>query len=469
MAKAFGIIVDGEKAYAAHVKGSARRVRVLGFHEERIGAGPDAGQNLGKLLARIGAKRNVFFALEGRTAFVRRVTLPLRNPRQIAQTARFQVESLSPAVPLEQLSVGYHVAGRNESSSEVVLFAVEKARIQSLRTLSREAGVEPAGVTLDLAALFNLARVEGGLGDGSAAVVDLCDGTARVVLAREGELVLSRTIALASGSDAADRVVEEMRKSLVVSGIGESLDRIAVTGAAAPVLSAALGRAFGVEARVLDPLAGLPGPDGSAAPGQAVYAVGAALAGLGAERIALDFLKDGAGPARGFGALREKILYAVSAACVLFLILAVKSWQEADREEEELGKMTAKARTLYREVQKPLGLRKGFRLQSYDRVIEAAIKKAGKNTETQETQYASFLSTWKRIAQALDGGGATVVNIVFDQQKTVVTGVIPDIEQFDKLERSFRGVFGERIQSKFERRGKRGRRRAMFTIEIPTT
>jgi len=460
-------MADG-RAYLAKLKGSRRGFTVVDFHDVSIGRGAEAADNLGKLLERCQALgRPVHLAVDSASALVRRVTLPISNPRQIEKTARFQVEALSPATALEDLAVGHHVVERHEGTSDVLLFAVERTRVQQGADLVCAAGAQAAGVTLDTVALFNLARASGKLPQGEGAVVDQTGGIVRIVLTSKGRMVLARAWKAGDSALLAERVVEEIKRSLVVAGGSGKVQRVVVVGASSGALYGRLQSGLGAETVLLDPLSRLERFQSQAPPAEGLFAVGAALGGLGTEGVNVDFLRDGGARALEMGGLRKHLLYMAVALCALFGFLAARSWTQAEAEEGELKSIVAREKEVYENVRKTLSIKKPYRRQSWDRTLEAAVKKASKNTQTKATTYVSFLSRWRLLARALDGADATVLNIVFNQQKTVVSGIIPDIDRFEALVRAFRREFGDRVSDKFERRGKRDRKRSQFTIEIP--
>ncbi len=466
MSKAFGLFVDQGRACLALVSGGRRGYRILSFHEETIGTGDEAAGNLRKLFEKAGASgRTVYSAVDGRVALVRLLSLPLTNPRQIQRTIPFQAESLAGSTPLERLAVDHHVVARRSDGSDVLLFAVERDLVDRTVGLITAAGGRPGGVTLDSAALFNLASAGGGTAGRRCAVVARDGDSATIVLADGRGMTMSRTMKTGNGGLSAARISEEIKRSLVLSGSSDGLETAFVAGSDTGTLYTGLAEALSVPVQVLDPLSSLETYRNAPPPAQGVFAVGAALSGIGAAPLAVDFLRGMGGEAGMWASLRPKLLYAAAAACLIFLFLCAGAWEEAAEEQGKLDEIVSKERGLWDQASAGLGLRGEFKPQHWDKTMESAIKKAGRSTEPKSAQYVSFLSKWQMMARALDGAQATVANIAFDQDKTVITGQVGDIDKFEKLVTSFRAVFGNGISEKFEKKAK-GQQKSAFTIEI---
>jgi Tfp pilus assembly PilM family ATPase len=474
MAKAVGLFYDNGGVKAAEVSGSARRMRInrIISAEKLPGEGVAAGENLREFFDRNNLGReNVILCLSGGDVILRRLNLPLSNLRQIERTVKFQAEKFIVDKSLEDIVVDYFIVDQTDSETEIFVLALSKVRLRDKLQILSWAGISPVGVTIDAVALFNLVKAAGALPDeGVAALLELSIESVRIILVRDGRLVFLRSLNVAGmePGELSERIGRELRTSCLVAGINEPLACVLVAGDAAEGTACqSLARRVGADVFSFNPFTTFPSDtteeENGGSDDAAAVALGAALKGLKAESVRVDFRKEEFALRSGFDYVRGKLIYFLVALIVLFGMLCAQSYYDAARKKGHLGKIEEEARVYWKKIFP----KKQFPANTFDKWIKS--DSARRKTDTPAgPRYKSFVEAIRKIASVLPAQQkATIRTITFDQKHVILAGDAEDFIQFELLVSAMRGLAGYKINEKFEKRGRPGRvQRLIFSIEL---
>ncbi len=136
----------------------------------------------------------VVAALEGDRLSSRRLSLPFRDRRRVAQAVPFEVEGLVP-FPLEELLVDWEIVGGDASRSEVAAIVVQRAEVARTLDGLREAGIDPRILEAEGLALANLAALAPL--SGTRVLLDVGHRKTTLCVLRDGKAVAARTLRVA--------------------------------------------------------------------------------------------------------------------------------------------------------------------------------------------------------------------------------------------------------------------------------
>ncbi|MHC4598553.1 MAG: type IV pilus biogenesis protein PilM [Planctomycetota bacterium] len=466
--KSLGVYIADGTVRVAELTGSARRPRLVRVGAAPVPEGARPGETLGEVIRKTGmAASRVCVSLRGEGAVVRRLVLPITNPRAVQRAVQFEAEALLCGEALEDVIVDHEVVGpAADGGTEVLVLIVRKRDVsEALATLSL-AGIEGGAVTVDGVAVFNLAAASASLAEeGRTAVLDF-DGTIlRILVSEGGRLEVFRTVQLGGGGKekaSAEDAARELERTLAGAEIEDPLSRILVAGNGTENVRGSLSERFLAPVEVLHAGRALGAEDvmGSDA---ASVAAGAALKGLGAEKLAADFRK---GEFALPGEVRRVFFLGVYALFALALLFAIFFANGLKR----LGAATATSEDLNREAKEQWTLvypKKPFPRVGFDRYI-TKLKKKPAGASQSGPRYASFLEALLKVSNASPGEGIQLQALSFDQQKVVLAGEVDGMERFESLVQNLKARFGVRVKPHMERRLRGGGEpRTLFKIEIP--
>jgi type IV pilus assembly protein PilM len=329
------------------------------------------------------SKDQIAVSIAACDVIIREIQLPFTDEEQIRKVIKFESEGHLHSCDIEDVVVGFQKIAESGPKSRVLVFAVKKDEIRNALDALDRIGVDPTNVTIDAAALFSAWRsVPAGAGDGTNVILDVGEitttalvtvgdrirmvrgirlgtetitrsvasdlgvapeearqksrqfaGTSSQVFALAGELeeqdpdakasttTLQRDIIRDSHSGFADRLANELRRSLSSVLLDGKLDGIYLTGSGsgAPGLEGALAAAFAVPVKKLDVLEGV---DHRLPPELAdvvAVPIGLGLKALGHDPLNLDFRQEEFKFARKFD--RVKWVLTVALSLVLFLVV----------------------------------------------------------------------------------------------------------------------------------------------------
>jgi len=159
-------------------------------------------------------------------ALLRDLELPAGTPDELVAMVRFQVEREMP-IPIDQVRYSYIETGRSEGKVRVQVAAVPREVLDPAVTAVEAAGMKVAGAYVSSFGLLSLY----GKTD-PAALVEIANGEAEILVTDGGRLELSRTAPL-DGEIRADQIAQEIRRTLLSYGTkngGREVAQIVLAG-----------------------------------------------------------------------------------------------------------------------------------------------------------------------------------------------------------------------------------------------
>jgi len=117
-------------------------------------------------------ERRVISGISGRAVIVKPIRIPTADPDELAQSVSWVAEQYLPS--LDDVNLDYHVISTGEDSTEVLLVAAKRERLEGHLMILRLAGLEALAIDVDSFALgncFELAEPEAARG--TAALVNV--------------------------------------------------------------------------------------------------------------------------------------------------------------------------------------------------------------------------------------------------------------------------------------------------------
>jgi len=434
------------------------------------------------LETRIGAegalpKGPVWACLPSQMLTVREIRHPLTDPARIAQTIRYEAEPYL-SMPLEQCVLQYQILDAAEGGSRILLLAAPKEKLGASLEAWKAAGIDPAVVTADAAALWNCYAAFGAEIEAPVVLLDVPPGASEEAdipsAAATGEAVVlldlgahKTTLLLFEGNrlrlmrvlrvgleppaqgdatmalkEAMEVLVQEVRRSWAAAGVEEKLSKVLLTGGGAlhPAAPNLLGERFRCPVgryRFLEHLEHrLTAPQAETFEALGACAVGAALGALGADTAGVDFRREefryrGRLP-RLAGALSAACLTAAAFLAVLGLGMQRKaSWGRA--ELARLQEHQAKALELVRDgMTEGHGGELGDILHA-DRSAEAILTDAAAYLESKRQtgggarDLVSVLDLLRELFQRIPSEyELTVTEMQASQAAVTLKGILPD-------------------------------------------
>jgi len=158
-------------------------------------------------------KRWTISGIRGESAIVRRIKVPLMEPRELKKAIRWEAEQYIP-YPINEVTLGFHVleeasSEREEGKMSVVLVGVRNEVIETHLQLLRKADISPQIIDINPLALFNIFRLSNSREIDRTALVDLGHSTSNLVLLDEKGPFLVRTISI-GGSQLTHTIAREL-------------------------------------------------------------------------------------------------------------------------------------------------------------------------------------------------------------------------------------------------------------------
>ncbi|MBI2933770.1 MAG: pilus assembly protein PilM [Planctomycetes bacterium] len=161
MSRGIGVEISDHRVRVAVVEHSAKRVRLISFHEEPVAHDDKktyedvVSESLKTAMTQVKARGRLAASLDSGDAIVRELSLPFKSPEQIQKTYRFELESLIHNHSIEDLVCDYFTIGESEKGANILAAAVPRKIVQERLRMFQKAGLDPAWLDLDVAALFN--------------------------------------------------------------------------------------------------------------------------------------------------------------------------------------------------------------------------------------------------------------------------------------------------------------------------
>jgi type IV pilus assembly protein PilM len=185
-----GSIVDGEVMDSGAVADSIEALFTqLGLEEKRVISG-----------------------ISGRAVIVKPIRIPTADPDELAQSVSWVAEQYLPS--LDDVNLDYHVISTGEDSTEVLLVAAKRERLEGHLMILRLAGLEALAIDVDSFALgncFELAEPEAARG--TAALVNVGASMTNVNVLAAGSPRFTRDISF-GGSNFTEALARELSLSV---------------------------------------------------------------------------------------------------------------------------------------------------------------------------------------------------------------------------------------------------------------
>ncbi len=174
MAKAVGIYLSEEGAYALKLGGSEKKPRIKAFHclryqlpEENDTLEDDQKSSqedretlktiqLQAWLKKIGAAHSSVLCLDTSDLILRELQLELSDKRKIDRVIAFQVEGAIPAIPIEDLAVSYTFLHQEEQKSKLLVLAAKKEPFRQALKMLKAAHAYPHAADCAIGGILNL-------------------------------------------------------------------------------------------------------------------------------------------------------------------------------------------------------------------------------------------------------------------------------------------------------------------------
>jgi hypothetical protein len=159
-------------------------------------------------------------------ALLRDLELPAGSPEELVAMVRFQVEREMP-LPIDQVRYSYVETGRDAGKVRVQVAAVPREVLDPAVSAVEAAGIKVAGAYISSFGLLSLY----GKSD-PAALVEVANGEAEILVARGGRMELSRTAPLEDAFTAQD-IAQEIHRTLLsyaAKAPGQDVGRIVLAG-----------------------------------------------------------------------------------------------------------------------------------------------------------------------------------------------------------------------------------------------
>ncbi len=289
----------------------------------------------------------VAVAIDGDSAFVHRLKLPLTARKQIDAILPFELESRMP-VDISELVYDYRVL-RGEPTRDAIDVIAALARIEQVRErielVKRATDREPERVGCGSLVLANLALFAPELrGKAPIALVDLGSRRTEVTVLSDGEPIFVRTLSrgVAGLPETASALIAELRQTFLafLSSTDLAVESVILLGGSgASGAEQYLGQELGFPVRSLPPFVLEAGTDVVLALPRFAKAL-ALAAGLAGKAVDLNLRSGPLVYQRGFGFLKERaplVLGLLAATLVSFLFATWADLHALAREHTELS------------------------------------------------------------------------------------------------------------------------------------
>ncbi len=349
MARHIGIDIGSSHVRALLLSTGYKRIAIEAINEVAIDAAGSLEQAISACTsAMLPHSDGVAVAIDGDTAFVHRIKLPLTAKKQIDAILPFELESRMP-VDIAELVYDYRVL-RGEPTRDAIDVIAALARTtqvkERIELVKRAIGREPERVGCGSLVLANLTLISSELrGKSPVALVDLGSSRTEVTVITDGEPIFVRTLSrgVAGLPETANALVAELRQTFLafLSSTDLAVDSVILLGGG----SGASGADQYLSQELGFPVRALPSFQLEASSEVVLalprYAKALALAaGLSGKPVDLNLRSGALAYQRGFSFLKERapLLAGLCAATLVSFLFA--SWADLhslSREHEELA------------------------------------------------------------------------------------------------------------------------------------
>jgi hypothetical protein len=331
-------------------------------------------------------------------ATLRILTLPSRNPAEIASMVSLASEELAP-FPREQLVIRHHILGALPSGeSRVLVVLLHEDVVNKHIDRLRAAGLEPAGITFSTACLYTAVTASPHTLSGHVAFSWVSDTALEVLVIRDGILEFSRGVdhhgpwAIDNEADR-DALGLEIRDALAAyrreSEDGEGVDTLYISG-----------DAIDEDVRAaLEPTAGVPCCPAPFPPQVPILALGAAMAAQGGAAMNFDFLPSAILRQRALRDFQSTVRRVGVMVAVLLLLLLAAFGQSVYQRMALINELGLRAQAIASVDQGTPMLQRG---------LDAIAR--------QVDQGGNFLALLAAVAQAAPAEGLNITRVEYDRE-----------------------------------------------------
>ncbi|MEO8904188.1 MAG: pilus assembly protein PilM [Polyangiaceae bacterium] len=349
MARHIGIDIGSSHVRALLLSTGYKRIAIEAINEVAIDSAESLQQAIAAATsAMLPHSDGVAVAIDGDTAFVHRLKLPLTARKQIDAILPFELESRMP-VDIAELVYDYRVlrADPPRDAIDVIAALARTTQVKErIELVKRALGREPERVGCGSLVLANLSLISADLrGQKPVALVDLGSSRTEVTVINDGEPIFVRTLSrgVAGLPETATALVAELRQTFLafLSSTDLAVDSVILLGGGSGASGADqyLSQELGFAVRPLPTFQLEATPEVVLALPR--YAKALALAaGLAGKPVDLNLRSGSLSYQRGFSFLKERapLLAGLGAATLVSFLFA--SWADLhalSREHEELS------------------------------------------------------------------------------------------------------------------------------------
>lgn len=362
MPRACGLELTPTTFRAVVVDGTPKGWRVTAYAEKEVPPPPegvDPKEAYAKEVAAFVAERKLprgvlIPSLPAAKATIREVSLPFGSDEQLRKTVKFELESHTHSIDVEQVVVDFVKVDQKEKQTFLLALAVEKKDVRARLEQMAGAKVDPPSVDLDataaLNAILNLAGQEGA--DSFVALYATRAGCFLYYVS--GGLKLMRVLPLGSGEDGFEaKAAGEVGRTLLRVSSGQDLPVVVVCGDAddLPALAGRIAREAGVQAKALELM-----PDGLAFEGAdrarraGGVALGLALKGIGLDRVGTDLRREEFTYERKTDQLKRAVAMLLLMVNIFLGLWAYKAWSDRGFWQGRMNELLGLERKMYKDL-----------------------------------------------------------------------------------------------------------------------
>jgi len=435
MARYIGIDIGSSHVRALLLSTGYKRIAIEAINEVAI----DAVESLERALEvcagpMLPHSDGIAVAIDGDSAFVHRLKLPLTAKKQIDAVLPFELESQMP-IDMSELVYDYRVL-RGDPSREAIDVIAALARTQHVKErielVKRALGREPERVGCGSLVLGNLTLVAAELrGKSPVALVDLGSRRTEVIVLSDGEPLFVRTLSrgVAGLPESAAGLIAELRQTFLafLASTDLAIDSVILVGGGSGASGADqyLSHELGLPVRALPSFELEAGAEVTLALPRFAKAL-ALAAGLSGKAVDLNLRSGPLAYQRGFGFLKERaplLAGLVAATLVSFLFASWADLHALSREHEELlGALSAQSEQVLGEA-----------LTEPDAVAEAVERAKGKD-EADPMPHMDAFDVIVELSNAIPMSVThDIEELDVDRAHVKVNGIVPTTKDAQEL------------------------------------
>lgn len=362
MPRACGLELTPTTFRAVVVDGTPKGWRVISYAEKEVPAvaeGVDAKEAYTKEVAAFVTEaklpRGILVpSLSAAHATIREVQLPFGSVEQLRKTVKFELESHSHNIDVEQVVVDFVKVDQKEKQTFLLAFAVEKKDLRARMEQMTLARVDPPSIDLDATAALNAILNSGGVTGSDAFVALYATRAGCFHYHYSGGLKLLRVLPLGSGEDGFEaKASAEVARTLLRVSTGQDLPEVLVCGDAddLPGLAGQIARETGVKARAIDLMPeGLAFEHADHARRSGGAALGLALKGIGLDRVGIDLRREEFTYERKTDQLKRAVAMLLLMANILLGLWAYKAWSDRGFVQGRTAELIGHERKMWKDL-----------------------------------------------------------------------------------------------------------------------